>query len=173
VRTAVTILDIRTIEAEREEVEVVRPPLPRDANVVFDFQGTKRTVALKEGANAWDQAYTVQVWNPSVYPVVFVKGDERVTSWVNDMRLKITQEEARRLFGGRPTIELLLEPGLVYQIKTAQTRSQKPKGIPESNTRQTTGLGIKPVVPPSLTHRRATPAPPISQRSTDGRDIQA
>jgi hypothetical protein len=115
VRTAVTILDVRIIEAEREEVEIVRPPLPKDAEVTFDFQGTKKTVALKAEANAWDQAqaaqkafgvtlmcgpieesgdtYTVQVWKPSVYPVVFVKGEERITTLVDNTKLKVVQEE--------------------------------------------------------------------------------
>jgi ribonuclease HI len=191
---SVTILGVRTIEAEREEVAVDRPPLPKEADVTFDFQGTKQTVKLPAGATAWDQAqaaqkafgmtlmcgpieetadtYTVQVWKPSVYPVVFVKGEERVTSWVHNTKLKVAQEEARRLFGGRPTLELLSEPGLVYQVKTVPPRSQK-RAIPESNTRQMTGPWIKPVVPPSVQHRRVTPAPPISQRSSEGRNMTA
>jgi hypothetical protein len=193
VRAAVSILGVRTIEAERIEVEIERPPLPRDSEVVFDYHGTRRTVVLKAGATAWDQAqaaqkafgetlmcspieetgdnYTIQVYKPTVYPVIFVKGEDRIRSWVDNTKLKVAQEEARRLFGGRPTLELLSEPGLVYQVRTAPTRSQKPKGKPKSNTRQMTGAGIKPVVPPSLSHRRATPRPDISQRSTDGRDM--
>jgi hypothetical protein len=194
VRNAVVILGVRTIEAERIETDVERPPLPKDAEVVFDFHGTRKTVELKAGATAWDQAqaaqrafgetlmcspieetgdtYTIQAYKPTVYPIIFVKGEERVRSWVDNTKLKVAQEEARRLFGGRPSLELLSETGLVYQVITAPPRSQKPKGKPESNTRQTTGAGIKPVVPPSLSHRRATPRPEISQRATDGRDME-
>jgi hypothetical protein len=54
VRNAVTILDVRTIEAEREEIPIDRSALPRDSDVVFDYHGTKRTVPLKSGATAWD-----------------------------------------------------------------------------------------------------------------------
>jgi hypothetical protein len=153
---------------------------------VFDYHGTQKTVALKMGATAWDQAqaaqkafgetlicgpieetgdhYTVQVYKPTVYPVIFVKGEERTRSWVDNTRLKTAQEEARRLFGGRPSLELLSEPGLVYRVVTAPTRSHKPKWVPESNTRQISGAGIKAVVPLSLTHRRDTPRPEVSQR---------
>jgi hypothetical protein len=166
----VVILGTRTIEAEREEIEIDRPSLPKDSDVIFDFHGTKRTVKLSAGANAWDQAqaaqqafgttlmcgpieetadaYTIQVWKPSVYPVILVKGDERVRTWVDNTKLKTIQEEARRLFGGRPTLELLPEPGLVYQIKTSAPRSTKPKAIPESHTRQMAGAGIKAVISP-------------------------
>jgi hypothetical protein len=60
VRSSVTILDIKTIEAEREEVEIIRPSLPKDSDVTFDFHGTKRTVKLSAGANAWDHAQAAQ-----------------------------------------------------------------------------------------------------------------
>jgi hypothetical protein len=195
VRHSVIIEDVRTIEAQRIEVEIVRPHLPKDSEVVFDFQGTQKVVPLKAGASAWDQAqaaqkafgitvecgpieetgyrYRVQVYKPSVFPVIFVRNDERVRSWVDNTKTKTVQEEAQRLFGGRPTVELLAEPGLVYQVKTAAQRPPRPRGKPESNTRQMSGAGIKPVVPPSIGHRRATPKPAISQRSSDGRDVSA
>jgi hypothetical protein len=190
VRHSVTVSDVRTIEAERIEQEIERPALPRDSEVVFDFYGTQKAVALKAGATAWDQAqaaqkafgttvecspieetgdpYTIHVYKPSVYPVIFVRGDDRIRSWLDNTKLKIAQEEARRLFGGRPTLELLAEPGLVYQVKTSTPRSSKAKAKPESNTRQMTGPWIRPVGPPSIGHRRATPKPEISQRSADG-----
>jgi hypothetical protein len=82
--------------------------------------------------------YTIQVWKPSVYPVTLVKGNERVTTWVDNTKLKTIQEEARRLFGGRPSLDLLPESGLVYQIKTSVARSSKPRTVPESHTRQMT-----------------------------------
>jgi ribonuclease HI len=194
VRHAVTILDVRTIEAERVEEEIERAPLPRDSEVVFDYHGTQKSEALKARATAWDQAqtaqrlfgetlvcnpiqetgdhYTIQVYKPSVFRVIFVKGDDQIRSWVDNTKTKVAQEEERRLFGGKPVLELLAETGLVYQVQTGVSRSSKPKRKPESNTRQMTGAGIKPVGPPSISHRRATPKPDISQRSIDGRDME-
>jgi hypothetical protein len=191
----VVVQDVRTIEAEMVETEAVKPPLPRDSEVVFDFNGTQKTVQLKAGATAFEQAqaaqkafgitlecgpieetgdrYTVQVFKPSVYPIVFVRNGEHTRSWVDSTKTKTVQEEAQRLFGGRPAVELLAEPGLVYEVKSSPQRSSKPRGKPESNTRQMTGPGIKAVVPPSIGHRRATPKPAISQRSSDGRDVTA
>jgi hypothetical protein len=154
VRSSVVILGTRTIEAEKEEVEIDRPPLPRDSDVTFDFHGTKKTVKLSAGANAWDQAlaaqqafgatlmcgpieetadtYTIQVWKPSVYPVTLVKGDERVTTWVDNTKLKTIQEEARRLFGGRPTLTFFRSQAWSTRLRHRQLahpnqeRSQNP-----------------------------------------------
>jgi hypothetical protein len=190
VRRATVSNDVKSIEAERVETVIDRPELPRDSEVIFDLNGTKRTVALKAGATAFEQEqaaqkafgvtlecgpieetgdrYTVQVYKPSAFPVIFVRNGERTRSWVNNTKTKTIQEEAQRLFGGRPSVELQSEPGLVYEVKSSLQR-QKPAGKkPESNTRQMTGPGIKAVVPPSLTGRRATPRPAISQRSSEG-----
>jgi hypothetical protein len=195
VRNSVVVKDVKTIEAQREEADIVNPPLPRDSEFVFDLAGTQKTVALTAGATARDQTqaaqkafgmtvvcgpieetgdrYTVQTFKPSVYPIVFVRGSERTRSWVDSTKTKVIQEEAQRLFGGRPSVEMLEEPGLVYAVKTTAPKSTKKKSKPESNTRQMTGPGIKPVGSPSIGHRRATPRPEISQRSSDGRDIAA
>jgi hypothetical protein len=135
--------------------------LPKDAEVVLDYHGTEKTVQLKAGANAWDQAqaaqlafgetllcrpieetgdhFAIQVYGHSVFPVAFVKDDERIRSWVDNTRVNVAAAEARRLFGGKPSLELLPEPGIVYRVKTAHMRSSKPKSKPESNTRQMTG----------------------------------
>jgi hypothetical protein len=85
----------------------------------------------------------------------------------------VVQVEAKRLFGGNLTVELLSEPGLVYEVHSAAPKTKKPKQKPESNTCQMTGPGIKAVVPPSITSRRATPRPEISQRSSYGCDVVA
>jgi hypothetical protein len=195
VRHFVIVDDTRKIEAERIEVVIDKPALPRASEVVFDFNDTKKTVALKSGATAFEQAqaaqkafgvtlecgpiqetgdrYTVHVYKPSVFPVVFVRNGERTRSWVNNTKTKTIQEEAQRLFGGRPSVELLAEPGLVYEVKCAPQRQKSTGKKPESNTRQMTGPGIKAVVPPSIAPRRATPKPAIPQRSSDGRDLIA
>jgi hypothetical protein len=186
---------VRKIEAERIETVIDKPALPKDSEVVFDFNGTRQTVLLKAGATAFEQAqaaqkafgvtlecgpieedgdrYTVQVYKPSVFPIVFVRNGERTRSWVNSTKTKVVQEEAQRLFGGRSSVELLNEPGLVYEVKSSPQRQKTSKKKPESNTRQMTGPGIRAVVPPSLIPRRATLMPAISQRSTDGRDVPA
>jgi hypothetical protein len=117
--------------------------------------------------------YLFQVFKPSVYPIVFVNGTDRIRSWVDSTKTKVIQEEAQRLFGGRPTVEMLEEPGLVYAVKSAAPKKSGKKSKPESNTRQMTAPGVKQVVPPSLSHRRATPAQQISQRSSDGGAIAA
>jgi hypothetical protein len=195
VRHVVIDQDVRKIEAERIEVVIDRPDLPKDSEVTFDFNGTRKTVTLKSGATAFDQAqaaqkafgvtlecgpieqdgdqYTVHVYKPSVFPIMFVRNGERTRSWVNNTKTKTVQEEAQRLFGGKPSVELLNEPGLVYEVKSAPQRVKTSKKKPESNTRQMTGPGIKAVVPPSMVTRRATPRPAISQRSSDGRDLPA
>jgi hypothetical protein len=172
-------LDVRTIEAERIEENLDFPVLPRDADVVFDYHGTKKTVQLKAGANAWDQAqaaqlafgetllcrpieqmgdhYTIHVHRPSVFPITFVKGDERVRTWVDNTRAKVATEEARRLFGGKQSLKLLPEPGIVYQVKTSRSRLSKPRSKPESVTRQMTGPGIKSVLTIFGRKKRNTP----------------
>jgi hypothetical protein len=131
--------------------------------VVLKGNSGGKTVTLKMGATAWEQAqaaqkafgmtvicgrveetgdhYTVQVFRPSVFPIIFVKGSERVRSWVDSTKTKVIQEEARRLFGGRPSIEMLEEPGLVYAVKASAVKKVA-KRKPESNTRQMTGAGI-------------------------------
>jgi hypothetical protein len=68
---------------------------------------------------------------------------------------------------------MLEEPGIVYEVKSTAPRQSKKKGKSESNSRQITGPEIKPIGSPSIAHRRATPRPDISQRSSDGRDIAA
>jgi hypothetical protein len=54
VRAAATILDVRTIETERIQVQIEKPPLPRGSEVVFDYHGTRRS--KKTWDQAWDQA---------------------------------------------------------------------------------------------------------------------
>jgi hypothetical protein len=98
----VILLDVRTIDAERIEIEIVKPPFPRDLEVIFDYHGTRKTVELRAGATAWDQAqaaqrafgetlmcdpmeetgdhFTIQVHRPTVYPIIFVKGEDRIQS---------------------------------------------------------------------------------------------
>jgi hypothetical protein len=195
VRESVVANDVRIIETVKTESIIDKPDLPKDANVTFNYGGTCKTVALKAGATAAQQAqaaqkafnvtlecgpieedgggYVVHVFKPSVFPVTFVRDGNRTRSWVHNTSTKVIQGEAQRLFGGDPTVELLNEPGLVYEVKSANHRVKKPKQKPESNTRQMTGPGIKAVVPPSISSRRATSRPAISQRSLDGRDIVA
>jgi hypothetical protein len=195
VRTALTLCHTRTIEAERVEENREYPALPKDSDLVFAYHGTRKTAQLKAGASAWDQAqaaqrafgetllcvpieetgdvYTIQVYRQSVYPITFVKEGERVKSWVGSTKIKVATEETRRLFGEKPTLELLAEPGIVYQVKTSRSRSSKPQSNPESNTRAMTEPGIRQVVAPSMAHRRNTPQSPMATRSQDGRDIVA
>jgi hypothetical protein len=115
-----------------------KPDLPKDANVTFNYEGTCKTVALKSGATAAQQAqaaqqvfnvtlecgtikedgdgYVVHVYKPTQFPVMFVKDGNRTRSWVHNTSTKTVQGEAQRLLGGKPTVELLNEPGLVYEV---------------------------------------------------------
>jgi hypothetical protein len=98
-REAVVIDDVRHIEAIKSEAIIDKPDLPIDANVTFNYGGSCKTVALKAGATASQQAqvaqaafnvtlecgpieedgdgYTVHVFKPSVFPVMFVRKGDR------------------------------------------------------------------------------------------------
>jgi ferric-dicitrate binding protein FerR (iron transport regulator) len=52
--------DTKHIEAERVEVVIDRPNLPKDSEVVFDYKGSRQIVPLKAGATAFDQAQAAQ-----------------------------------------------------------------------------------------------------------------
>jgi hypothetical protein len=113
IRNSVVVNGVRTLEAERIEAEVVKPPLPKDSEVVFDFNGTQKVIALKSGATTFEQAqaaqkafgvtlecgpieeigdrYTIQVYKPSVFPVIFVRNGDRVKSWVDNTKTKTIQ----------------------------------------------------------------------------------
>jgi hypothetical protein len=56
VRSAITLCKVRTIEAEKVEIDQEHEVLPRDAEVTLDYHGTKKTVQLKAGADVWNQA---------------------------------------------------------------------------------------------------------------------
>jgi hypothetical protein len=137
VRTSHWDGQLRCLEAERLEPELVYPDLPEDSEVWFDFRGCVKKSAVAVGATRNDQARTAQeLFNqtllcspithagdhydiictkPSVYPVILVHNTERVRTWVDSTAVKVIQEEARRLFGAGFKIERdITQPGLVY-----------------------------------------------------------
>jgi hypothetical protein len=59
-REAVIVDDVRNIEAIKSETIIDKPDLPKDANVTFNYGGTCKTVALKSGATAAQQAQAAQ-----------------------------------------------------------------------------------------------------------------
>jgi hypothetical protein len=185
VRTSFWKYGVRCIEEEKQPDLTIHAPMPEDAEVEFGFEDTNKRTQLIKGDDAWAQAreaqeafgqtllcspieksgdlYVIRVFKPSVYPVTFVRGEgkneERIQSWVDSTKLKVAQEEARRLLGGKITLEKLAEPGAVYRVKAAGTRSQKPRAKPpkgsDITTRIQTGTGIKPMASPCTAHRRA------------------
>jgi hypothetical protein len=52
-------------------------------------------------------SYAIHVSKPSVYPVVFVRGEERITSWGNNTAIKVATDEAHRLLGSKCSLDLL------------------------------------------------------------------
>jgi hypothetical protein len=123
---------VRTIEAERREPES-NPPGPEDADVNLNFNGIVKQVRLGRGDDGRAQAaaaqdafgqtmlcgpiertgdsYTIYVSKQTVYPVTFVKGEDRVLTWVDKTRIKVMADYARRLFGDAGQLEQLEERG--------------------------------------------------------------
>jgi hypothetical protein len=149
VRSSSVSNDVKNIECERMEVTIDKPDLPKDAEVTFDYGGSRKTVALKMGTTAAQQAkavqkafkvtlecgpieedgdgYTVQAFKPSVFPVVFSQNGIRTRSWVHNTSTKVVQAEAERLFGSIAPVELLAEPGLVYEVNSIAPRQKAAK----------------------------------------------
>jgi hypothetical protein len=139
VPTALTLRGTRTIEAEKIEDDLEYPILPKDSEAIFDYHGTRKKAQLKAGANVWDQAqapqsafwetllcdpieetgdiYTVQVCRPSLYPITFVRGEDRVRTWIDNTRIKVVTKDVKRSFGGKPTLELLSAPALPARLR--------------------------------------------------------
>jgi hypothetical protein len=94
---------------------------------------------------------------------------------VDNTRIEVIQDEARRLFGPKLTLESLPEPGQVYRVKPA-TSQGKPAAKRETTTKNRHNENVTArltTVPPSLRGKRIERNDPVDQRSSEGRDITA
>jgi ribonuclease HI len=180
---------VHHIECEQTEEEPFRPPLPEEAEVHFNFEGSVRKATLPGGADQIAQAakaqelfqetllcgpieyagdhWQIALTRPRLFPITILYKGEPTKIWCDNTSPKSIQEEASRVFGRKFNLRRKMDqPGLVFEADVEKSK----KAIPPDSTR-TRSMGKTKVASPSVAHMRSAGPQPLDHRAPISRPI--